>query len=124
MKGVLATVALTALVSVLRGRGGLWIGWAGTDDPETLPLLDALALLDEEPNDTYVEQLVASARAAVDELVRRFLADFPDRTVAIVSVDPSRRRSGGALLGDRIRMHAIDHPRVYMRSLATRGASG
>ena len=56
----------------------------------------------------------------VDELVRRFLHDFQDRTVAIISVDPSRRRSGGALLGDRIRMNAIDDPRVYMRSLATR----
>jgi len=52
--------------------------------------------------------------------VRRFLADFEDKTIAIVSVDPSRRRSGGALLGDRIRMNAIDHPRVFMRSLATR----
>jgi methylmalonyl-CoA mutase len=62
----------------------------------------------------------AGKSSLVDELVRRFLADFPDRTVAIVSVDPSRRRSGGALLGDRIRMNAIDHPRVYMRSLATR----
>ncbi len=59
----------------------------------------------------------------VDELVRRFLADFADRTVAILSVDPSKRRSGGALLGDRIRMNAIDDPRVYMRSLATRQAN-
>jgi len=56
----------------------------------------------------------------VDELVRRFLAEYPDKTVAIVSVDPSKRRSGGALLGDRIRMNAIHDPRVYMRSLATR----
>jgi len=62
----------------------------------------------------------AGKSSLVDELVRRFLADFDDKTVAIVSVDPSRRRSGGALLGDRIRMNAIDHPRVYMRSLATR----
>jgi len=62
----------------------------------------------------------AGKSSLVDELVRRFLADFADRTVAIVSVDPSRRRSGGALLGDRIRMNAIDDPRVYMRSLATR----
>ena len=62
----------------------------------------------------------AGKSSLVDELVRRFLADRPDRTVAIVSVDPSRRRSGGALLGDRIRMNAIDDPRVYMRSLATR----
>nr|WP_266217404.1 methylmalonyl-CoA mutase family protein [Paraliomyxa miuraensis] len=60
----------------------------------------------------------------VDELVRRYLHDDhgagADRTVAIISVDPSKRRTGGALLGDRIRMNAIDDPRVYMRSLATR----
>ncbi len=59
----------------------------------------------------------------VDEFVRRFLADFPDRTIGVISVDPSRRRSGGALLGDRIRMNAIVHPRAYMRSLATRRAN-
>jgi isobutyryl-CoA mutase len=59
----------------------------------------------------------------VDELVRRFLYDFKDKTVAIVSVDPSKRRTGGALLGDRIRMNAISNPRVYMRSLATRQAN-
>jgi len=56
----------------------------------------------------------------VDEIVRRFLNDFPDKTLAIISVDPSKRKSGGALLGDRIRMNSIDNPRVYMRSLATR----
>jgi len=56
----------------------------------------------------------------VDELVRRFLACSSDKTVAVISVDPSRRKSGGALLGDRIRMNAIHDPRVYMRSLATR----
>ncbi|MEH6536369.1 MAG: methylmalonyl-CoA mutase family protein [Psychroserpens sp.] len=56
----------------------------------------------------------------VDELVRRFLIDFPNKTIGIVSVDPSKRKTGGALLGDRIRMNAINSPRVYMRSLATR----
>ena len=56
----------------------------------------------------------------VDELVRRFLVDFPKKTIGIVSVDPSKRKTGGALLGDRIRMNAINSPRVYMRSLATR----
>ena len=56
----------------------------------------------------------------VDEVVRRYLAEYHDRTIAVVSVDPSRRRSGGALLGDRIRMNSIHHPRAYMRSLATR----
>ncbi len=56
----------------------------------------------------------------VDELVRRFLMDFPDKHLAVISVDPSKRRSGGALLGDRIRMNSLPNPRVYMRSLATR----
>jgi len=56
----------------------------------------------------------------VDELVRRFLLDFPKKHIAIVSVDPSKRKSGGALLGDRIRMNAINHPNVFMRSVATR----
>ncbi|MGY8911586.1 MAG: cobalamin-dependent protein, partial [Flavobacteriales bacterium] len=56
----------------------------------------------------------------VDELVRRFLIDFPEKTVGIISVDPSKRKTGGALLGDRIRMNAINNDRVYMRSLATR----
>jgi len=62
----------------------------------------------------------AGKSSLVDELVRRFLADFDDKTIAIVSVDPSKRKTGGALLGDRIRMNAIKDPRVYMRSLATR----
>ena len=56
----------------------------------------------------------------VDELVRRVLRHFPDLKVGLVSVDPSKRKTGGALLGDRIRMNAINHPNVYMRSLATR----
>ncbi len=62
----------------------------------------------------------AGKSSLVDELVRRFILDFEDRRVAIISVDPSKRKTGGALLGDRIRMNAIHHPRVYMRSLATR----
>ncbi|MEQ8979725.1 MAG: cobalamin-dependent protein, partial [Deltaproteobacteria bacterium] len=56
----------------------------------------------------------------VDELVRRFLADFDSETIAVISVDPSKRKTGGALLGDRIRMNAASDARVYMRSLATR----
>ncbi|RSK25287.1 methylmalonyl-CoA mutase family protein [Hymenobacter metallilatus] len=62
----------------------------------------------------------AGKSSLVDELVRRFLLDFPEKTIAIISVDPSKRKTGGALLGDRIRMNAINSPRVYMRSLATR----
>lgn len=62
----------------------------------------------------------AGKSSMVDELVRRFLVDFEDKSIAIVSVDPSKRKTGGALLGDRIRMNSINNPRVYMRSLATR----
>ena len=62
----------------------------------------------------------AGKSSLVDELVRRFLIDFTDKTIAIVSVDPSKRKTGGALLGDRIRMNSIKNNRVYMRSLATR----
>jgi len=62
----------------------------------------------------------AGKSSLVDELVRRFLIDFPEKTVGIISVDPSKRKTGGALLGDRIRMNAINSSRVYMRSLATR----
>jgi isobutyryl-CoA mutase len=62
----------------------------------------------------------AGKSSLVDEIVRRFLHDQQGKTLGIISVDPSKRRTGGALLGDRIRMNAIDHPNVYMRSLATR----
>jgi isobutyryl-CoA mutase len=62
----------------------------------------------------------AGKSSLVDELVRRFLVDFPKKTVGIISVDPSKRKTGGALLGDRIRMNSINNSRVYMRSLATR----
>jgi methylmalonyl-CoA mutase len=62
----------------------------------------------------------AGKSSLVDELVRRYLADFPHKNLAVISVDPSKRRSGGALLGDRIRMNAVYDRRVFVRSLATR----
>jgi methylmalonyl-CoA mutase len=65
----------------------------------------------------------AGKSSLVDELVRRFLQSNPDKKMAILSVDPTRRKSGGALLGDRIRMNAINTPRVFMRSMATRQAN-
>ncbi|MBP1937596.1 fused isobutyryl-CoA mutase/GTPase IcmF [Paenibacillus sediminis] len=93
-----------------------------------------------DPISALLKQLQAEAGAAVipvigitgtggsgkssltDELVRRYLNQFPDRFIAIISIDPSKMKTGGALLGDRIRMNAIHNPRVYMRSLATRGS--
>lgn len=62
----------------------------------------------------------AGKSSLTDELVRRYLRQFPNRSIAIICVDPSKMKTGGALLGDRIRMNAINNPRVYMRSLATR----
>lgn len=64
----------------------------------------------------------AGKSSLIDELVRRFLVET-DKSIAIISVDPSKRKTGGALLGDRIRMNSINNPRVYMRSLATRQAN-
>ncbi|WP_121352632.1 methylmalonyl-CoA mutase family protein [Flavisolibacter nicotianae] len=62
----------------------------------------------------------AGKSSVTDEIVRRFLNAFPDQTIAVISVDPSKKKTGGALLGDRIRMNSISSPRAYMRSLATR----
>ena len=64
----------------------------------------------------------AGKSSLTDELIRRFMNEFDDKKVAILSVDPTKQKTGGALLGDRIRMNAIFSPRVYMRSLATRGS--
>lgn len=62
----------------------------------------------------------AGKSSVTDEIVRRFLHNFKDKTIAVISVDPSKKKTGGALLGDRIRMNSISNPRAYMRSLATR----
>jgi len=62
----------------------------------------------------------AGKSSVTDEIVRRYLNSFSDKTIAVISVDPSKKKTGGALLGDRIRMNSISHPRAFMRSLATR----
>jgi len=62
----------------------------------------------------------AGKSSLTDEIVRRFILDFPEKYVAIISVDPSRRKTGGALLGDRIRMNSIQSEHIFMRSMATR----
>jgi methylmalonyl-CoA mutase len=93
---------------------------------EVAPLLDELSRHQREKQSPVLGITGtggAGKSSLIDEIVRRFLRDYPEKTMAIISVDPSKRRSGGALLGDRIRMNAIDNPRVYMRSLATRQAN-
>ena len=62
----------------------------------------------------------AGKSSVTDEIVRRYLHHYTNKTIAVISVDPSKKKTGGALLGDRIRMNAISHVRAYMRSLATR----
>ncbi len=77
-----------------------------------------------EPSTTCVLGITGTGGAGkssvTDEIVRRFLNNYLDKTVAVISVDPSKKKTGGALLGDRIRMNAISSKRSYMRSLATR----
>ena len=64
----------------------------------------------------------AGKSSLTDELVRRFVTDFPDKKVAVLCIDPTKKKTGGALLGDRIRMNSLASPRAYMRSMATRGS--
>ncbi|WP_433745459.1 fused isobutyryl-CoA mutase/GTPase IcmF [Falsibacillus pallidus] len=64
----------------------------------------------------------AGKSSLTDELIRRFINEIPEKKIAVLSVDPTKQKTGGALLGDRIRMNAISSPRIYMRSLATRGS--
>src|SRR5512147_2291135 len=96
---------------------------AGTVPPEERKALLALAAKAKVPTLGVTGTGGAGKSSLTDEIVRRFRLDQGDRLrIAIISIDPSRRKSGGALLGDRIRMNAIEHPNIYMRSLATRDA--
>lgn len=92
-------------------------------DFETWQALHAAAKLKTTPVLGVTGTGGAGKSTLTDELIRRLRLDYDDQLeIAVISIDPSRRRTGGALLGDRIRMNAIDTPRVYMRSLATREA--
>jgi methylmalonyl-CoA mutase len=94
------------------------------DDDTRAQLLDRAAVKSAVPVIGITGTGGAGKSSLTDEIVRRFRIDHDDRLrIALIAVDPSRRKTGGALLGDRIRMNAIDHPNIYMRSLATR-ASG
>ncbi|MFP5519289.1 MAG: fused isobutyryl-CoA mutase/GTPase IcmF [Bdellovibrionia bacterium] len=64
----------------------------------------------------------AGKSSLIDELVQRYLNAFPEKNIAVVCVDPSKKKTGGALLGDRIRMNSLSRNRVYMRSIASRGS--
>ena len=118
-------------------------GLAGIAEKDINAIASAITVAENDPEgaQSFVDQLKALSKnnqapilgitgtggagksSLVDELVRRFLVEVKDKTLAIISVDPSKRKTGGALLGDRIRMNAINNPRIYMRSLATRQAN-
>ncbi len=112
-------------------------GIATAQGPYYIPLARALSRLENDPEviRNYLAEKAIPRRAVVvgvtgtggagkssltDEFVQRFLRYFPEKRLAILSIDPSHRKSGGALLGDRLRMNSIYHPNVYMRSFATR----
>lgn len=125
--------------STLKGNYKELLERLSTDTPEILANLITAA---EVGRDAEIEEMLQLARtkslntpvigitgtggagksSLTDELIRRFLQEFPDKKLAIISVDPTKQKTGGALLGDRIRMNAIFNNRVYMRSLATRGS--
>lgn len=125
--------------STLKGKYLELLDKLSTETPEILANLITAA---ETGGDGDISQFLAEARkrtkhtpvlgitgtggagksSLTDELIRRFLREFPEKKVAIISVDPTKQKTGGALLGDRIRMNAIFDKRVYMRSLATRGS--
>jgi methylmalonyl-CoA mutase len=93
------------------------------DLPETMAMLKKMgesAAISKTPVLGITGTGGAGKSSLVDELVRRFLLDFKDKNIGIISVDPSKKKTGGALLGDRIRMNAIRNSRVFMRSMATR----
>ena len=98
---------------------------AENDGTERTALLGQIAALPEAtvPVIGFTGTGGSGKSSILDELVLRFRRDFPDRRIAVISVDPTKRRSGGALLGDRIRMNAVEGDSVYMRSLATRQAN-
>ena len=66
----------------------------------------------------------AGKSSLTDELIRRFSLELEHLKIAIIAIDPTKRKTGGALLGDRIRMNAINHPNIYFRSIATRNTQG
>ena len=120
-------LSLDALKSGDRNALARWITTleAGAVDAATVKALHELAAQKKTPSLGITGTGGAGKSSLTDELVRRFRIDQNDALkIAIISIDPSRRKSGGALLGDRIRMNAINHENIYMRSLATRDSGG
>ncbi|MDP7621075.1 MAG: cobalamin-dependent protein, partial [SAR324 cluster bacterium] len=107
-------------------RSLTWAEGSLTDEQNPVHQQVVTNFLDELPDNSHIPVIGltgtggAGKSCLMDELVRSFITEFQDKRVAIVSIDPSKRKTGGALLGDRLRMNSIHDQRVYMRSLATR----
>ncbi len=111
-------LAVARLISRLESARGE----AVSNAPELLARLESSSGSDPAPVLGFTGTGGSGKSSVMDEVVRRYRLDHPDRSVALLLIDPTRRRSGGALLADRIRMNAIHGPRIYVRSLATRQA--
>ncbi len=106
-----ATARLARLITVLEGSGAPAEAFRQVVQAAPAPAVPVLGITGTGG---------AGKSSLTDELLSRFLRDHAERRVAVISVDPTRRRTGGALLGDRIRMNSLRNPRAYMRSMATR----
>ncbi|PZX05858.1 methylmalonyl-CoA mutase [Psychrobacillus insolitus] len=94
-----------------------------TQDPEAISMLEQAKSLSKGTPVLGITGTGGAGKSSLtDELIRRFLQELPDKKIVVLSIDPTKQKTGGALLGDRIRMNAIFNKRVYMRSLATRGS--
>jgi len=111
-------LAVARLISRLESARGE----TGSDPAELLARLESRRAGDPAPVLGFTGTGGSGKSSVMDEIVRRFRLEHPGRAVGLLLIDPSRRRSGGALLADRIRMNAIHGPRIYVRSLATRQA--
>ncbi|WP_246944509.1 fused isobutyryl-CoA mutase/GTPase IcmF [Bacillus pinisoli] len=112
------TQAITRLITIAESQVS-----AETKQPDAQAVLEKVKELEQNVPVLGITGTGGAGKSSLtDELVRRFLNEIPEIKIAVLSVDPTKQKTGGALLGDRIRMNAIFNPRVFMRSLATRGS--
>ena len=142
LQGMINQILMECDVPTKSSGAGDEIANVSTENPEKLAHLITLAEEALQTGDAETKAMIEQAKSLskgtpvlgitgtggagksslTDELIRRFLQELPDKKIAVLSIDPTKQKTGGALLGDRIRMNAIFNKRVFMRSLATRGS--
>ncbi|WP_342600115.1 fused isobutyryl-CoA mutase/GTPase IcmF [Psychrobacillus sp. FSL H8-0483] len=142
LQGMINQILMECDVPTISSGAGDEIAHVSTENPEKLAHLITLAEEALQTGDAETKAMIEQAKSLskgtpvlgitgtggagksslTDELIRRFLQELPDKKIAVLSIDPTKQKTGGALLGDRIRMNAIFNKRVFMRSLATRGS--